>query len=388
MSGSARQESSAGAATLAAGYVPYSVPPKTQDAAGFYESKFGSKLSDASGSSGKSADELLAEKHKNAGLNPDGTSGTSGAPQVTLPAAPTLPAVNLPAAPGLPTYTSPGTPPALPALSAPAAAPVEGSTATNAARVRVTDSITARRGRQSTFLTTPDGRTSATPMEAPKPPMARRATGAGVFGGEIVSGPPSQPQTPAAPQTPGQLPGWETGLPGPIQVEGTSAASSDVTQIPGVSTVTLNPDTGQLSDVGTAGGSTSGQTIIDGNIYNSSGVLIGQTSGAGSTGGTTSGQTIIGNNIYNSSGVLIGQTSGAGSTGETQIPGVSTVTLNPDTGQLSDTGGVTYVNGVRYIGGKPDPLLYRVNADGSLAKITPGINPYMSPQARNKVFGS
>jgi hypothetical protein len=352
MSGSAKQGSSAGAATLAAGYVPYSVPPKTQDAAGFYESKFGSKLSEASGSSGKSADELLAEKYKNAGLNTDGTSGTSGAPQVTLPTAPTLPAVNLPAAPGLPTYTPPGTPPALPALSSPAAAPVEGSTATNAARVRVVDSITARRGRQSTFLTTPDGRTPAAPMEAPKPPMARRATGAGVFGGEIVSGPPSQPQTPAAPQTPGQLPGWETGLPGPIQVEGSGVAQPQPF-------VTVNPD-GSIT-----------QNRPEPNQPLMAGVRE-PIAGAPPP-------PINGTSFNDIQPAQRGSSTSVASSDVTQIPGVSTVTLNPDTGQLSDTGGVTYVDGVRYIGGKPDPLLYTVNADGSLAKI---------PQASKKVFGS
>jgi hypothetical protein len=131
--------------------------------------------------SGKSASELLAEKFKNAGLNPDGTSAAPSAPQVNLPTAPTLPAVNLPAAPGLPTYTPPGTPPKLPALNPAAAAPLEGDAATNAARGRTIDAITARRGRQSTFLTTPSGRTPASPL--PKPLMARsKRTGAGVFG--------------------------------------------------------------------------------------------------------------------------------------------------------------------------------------------------------------
>jgi hypothetical protein len=378
MSGSERQGTAAGAATLAAGYVPYSVPPKTQDAAGYYESKFGSKLSESSGSSGsfksgdtgKSASELLAEKYKNAGLNPDGTSGTSGAPQVTLPTTPTLPAVNLPAAPGLPTYTPPGTPPALPALSSPAAAPVEGSTATNAARVRVTDSITARRGRQSTFLTTPDGRNPATPMEAPKPPMARRATGAGVFGGEAVSGPPSQPQTPAAPQTPGQLPGWETGLPGPIQVEGTPAP-----RVPGhLPTGGEGPTPGPLP-TGVTGLPRPGAIPAD--TTTTEGTPAPRVPGHLPSGweGPTPGPLPTGVTGLPRPGAIPADTT---TTGVTQIPGVSTVTLNPDTGQLSDVG-VTYVNGVRYIGGKPDPLLYTVNADGSLAKI---------PQASKKVFGS
>lgn len=130
------------------------------------------------GVSGGSLGSVVEDKLRQLGLNPDGSPRTDPV-TVNLPTPPVLPTLTVPTV-ELPDYQDPGEAPVIPGLNPITEMPTIGSAATEAARRRELAAIAARRGRAGTFLTTPSGRTQATP-EAPKPPMARRRTGAGVF---------------------------------------------------------------------------------------------------------------------------------------------------------------------------------------------------------------